>query len=112
MAAELSTRRHEAAQGAMLAFAVGDALGWPLEARGNRVGGTRDLAPELRLRAWVRREGGRFAPHEEHLPRGTYSDDTQLALAVARSLTFDQHWWAYFTEVELPGTPCAIRSSA
>lgn len=91
----------EAARGAMLAFAVGDSLGWPLEIRGNRVGGTRDLHPELALREWTRREGGRHAPHEEAMPAGVYSDDTQLTLAVARAQRYGS-WWEYFTEVELP----------
>lgn len=94
-------RHREAASGAMLAFAVGDALGWPQETRGNRVGGTRDLRPELVLREWIRREGGGYAPHQEVMPVGVYSDDTQLTLAVARSLRHDR-WWEYLTEVELP----------
>ncbi|MDO8211007.1 ADP-ribosylglycohydrolase family protein [Conexibacter sp. CPCC 206217] len=99
------TRWQEAVQGAMLAFAVGDALGWPLETRGNRVGGTSELRATLDLRSWTRREGGRFAPHEEQLPVGAYSDDTQLTLAVARSLSYDDHWWDYFTDAELPWWP-------
>jgi ADP-ribosylglycohydrolase/catechol 2,3-dioxygenase-like lactoylglutathione lyase family enzyme len=94
-------RQLEAARGAMLALAVGDALGWPLEGRSNRVGGTRDLLPELALRPWVRREGGGYAPHEEPMPAGVYSDDTQLTLAVARSLRYDR-WWEYLTQVEIP----------
>src|SRR5687767_1098665 len=96
----ITERWAEAARGAMLAFAVGDSLGWPLETRGNRVGGTRDLRPELALREWTRREGARHAPHEETMPAGVYSDDTQLTLAVARALRYEA-WWEYFTEVEL-----------
>ena len=97
----IDERLAEAARGAMLAFAVGDSLGWPMETRGNRVGGTRNLRPELTLREWTRREGGRHAPHEEAMPAGVYSDDTQLTLAVARALRYES-WWKYFTEVELP----------
>lgn len=92
------------AVGALLAFALGDALGWPVEMRGNRVGGMSGLEPELALRSWVRREGGRYAPHEEAMPRGVYSDDTQLTLAVARSLRLPD-WWKHLTEVELPWWP-------
>lgn len=94
-------RQQEGAIGATLAFAVGDALGWPLEIRGNRVGGMKDLKPELTLRPWIRREGGRHAPHEEQMPAGVYSDDTQLMVAVARSL-HRREWWEHLTRVELP----------
>jgi ADP-ribosylglycohydrolase/catechol 2,3-dioxygenase-like lactoylglutathione lyase family enzyme len=101
MAAVMDKTLQEAATGAIVAYAVGDALGWPVEPRGNRVGGTRDLTPELEFKQWRRREGGRYAPHEEEMPAGTYSDDTQLTLAVARSLMHDD-WWLHFTRVELP----------
>jgi ADP-ribosylglycohydrolase/catechol 2,3-dioxygenase-like lactoylglutathione lyase family enzyme len=94
-------RSRDAAVGAALAFAIGDALGWPVEPRGNRVGGTKDLRPELALTSWARREGGRHAPHEESMPAGMYSDDTQLMLAVARSLRHED-WWQHLTRVELP----------
>ena len=90
------------AQGAMLAAASGDALGWPVEPRGNRVGGTRDIEPRLAFMDWTRREGGRYAPHERHIPAGTYSDDTQLMLAVGRSLGLGEEWWHHFTSIELP----------
>ena len=90
------------AEGSLLAAAVGDALGWPVEPRGGRVGGTRDLEPSLEFTAWDRREGGRFAPFVRHVPAGTYSDDTQLTLAVARSVLGGERWWAHLTEVELP----------
>jgi ADP-ribosylglycohydrolase len=65
------------------------------------VGGTRDLEPELELHGWERREGGRHAPRVELMPQGVYSDDTQLALAVARSLQRPE-WWQHLTRVELP----------
>ncbi len=86
----------------MLGLAVGDALGWPMEDRGGRVGGTAKLQPAFEFMPWRRREGGRFAPHVEEVAAGTYSDDTQLALAVARSRSLGEDWWSYFIQVELP----------
>jgi ADP-ribosylglycohydrolase/catechol 2,3-dioxygenase-like lactoylglutathione lyase family enzyme len=101
MASVIDRTLQEAATGAIVAYAVGDALGWPVEPRGNRVGGTRELEPDLAFKAWERREGGRFAPHTEEMPAGIYSDDTQLTLAVARSLKHTD-WWEHFTRIELP----------
>jgi len=88
-----------------LAAAVGDALGWPMEDRGNRVGGTANVRPAPRLVAWRRREGGRFAPHEEEVAAGTYSDDTQLLLAVGRARLRGQDWHRHLIEAELPLWP-------
>ncbi|HYC80188.1 MAG TPA: ADP-ribosylglycohydrolase family protein [Solirubrobacterales bacterium] len=90
------------AQAAMLWAACGDALGWPMEPRGQRVGGTTDLEPNLSFLEWTRREGGRFSPFQRRVPAGAYSDDTQLALCVARSLTRGDDWWQHLTAVELP----------
>ncbi len=92
----------ERAEGAFLAAAVGDALGWPVEDRGGRVGGRRDLEPSFELIAWRRREGGRFRPHEEEIQSGSYSDDTQLTLAVARARLAGEDWWSHLTRIELP----------
>lgn len=90
------------AQAAMLSAACGDALGWPIEPRGQRVGGVRDLQPRLSFIEWTRREGGGYAPYQRHVPAGTYSDDTQLMLAVARSLGRGEAWWEHLTQFELP----------
>jgi ADP-ribosylglycohydrolase/catechol 2,3-dioxygenase-like lactoylglutathione lyase family enzyme len=95
---ELRSRAHAA----FLGLAAGDALGWPVEDRGGRVGGTAKLQPAFEFMDWRRREGGRFAAHEQVVRAGEYSDDTQLALAVARGRTIGEDWWAYFTGVELP----------
>lgn len=82
--------------------AWGDALGFPFELRDRR--GTGGGADKLQNgpAAWRRRIGGRFGPTLE-LPAGTYSDDTQLRLAVSRCIRahgrFDVE---AFSKVELP----------
>jgi ADP-ribosylglycohydrolase/catechol 2,3-dioxygenase-like lactoylglutathione lyase family enzyme len=86
----------------MTALAAGDALGWPIEDRGGRVGGTASLRPHWRFEEWSRREGARFNPHVQPMLPGAISDDTQLALAVARSLLRGPAWWRHLTQVELP----------
>ena len=107
------------ARAAMLFAACGDALGWPIEPRGRRVGGTAGIKPRLEFLDWRRREGGGYAPFERRVPPGTYSDDTQLMLCVARSLTHGDGWWEHLTKVELPLWPLydlggggAVRSAA
>jgi ADP-ribosylglycohydrolase/catechol 2,3-dioxygenase-like lactoylglutathione lyase family enzyme len=97
MSAELSRAR-----GAMLAAAYGDALGWPVEERGNRVGGISRVPTTLHLVDWVRREGGAWASHEQPVRAGEYSDDTQLLLATARSLTRGRSWLDHLRRLELP----------
>ena len=89
-------------QGAFLGAAVGDALGWQGEDRGGRVGGWRGLEPAFELTSWTRSEGGKFKPHQELIDQGSYSDDTQLLLAVARARLAGGEWWRHLTEFELP----------
>jgi ADP-ribosylglycohydrolase/catechol 2,3-dioxygenase-like lactoylglutathione lyase family enzyme len=96
------SRPTERAQAAMLSAACGDALGWPVEPRGQRVGGTASLQPQLSFIEWIRREGGGYAPFQRRVPPGAYSDDTQLMLAVARSLCRGEKWWDHLTRFELP----------
>lgn len=51
---------------------------------------------------WKRRIGGRFGPMVE-LPAGAYSDDTQLRLAVSRSIRADGRFdLEAFSKIELP----------
>lgn len=69
--------------------AAGDAIGWITEltdARGvkRRVGHDIVKSPT----AWVRKIGG-FRGVDVNFPAGAYSDDTQLRLAVSRSITAD-----------------------
>jgi ADP-ribosylglycohydrolase/catechol 2,3-dioxygenase-like lactoylglutathione lyase family enzyme len=89
-------------EAAMIAAAVGDALGWPQEARAGRVGGRRGVEPQLDFVEWRRRQGGRYAGHEEVIGPGHYSDDTQLIAAVGRSLLAGDQWWERWTRLELP----------
>ncbi|MCP3997598.1 MAG: hypothetical protein GY722_21430 [bacterium] len=91
------------AEGALLALAAGDALGWPQELGHKVLGGAKDHTVTAAFRSWVRRGGGRFYPHEEPIQAGEYSDDTQLALAVARCRMFSgTSWWFALTRTELP----------
>ncbi|WP_191969535.1 ADP-ribosylglycohydrolase family protein [Neorhizobium galegae] len=87
-------------RGVILGAALGDALGWPHENRARNASGAPRGA--LVFQSWVKRSGGRFQPHEEMIPAGTYSDDTQLVIAVARSRLQQRRWWDYFSRVELP----------
>ncbi|MCY4376071.1 MAG: ADP-ribosylglycohydrolase family protein [Spirochaetaceae bacterium] len=91
------------AEGAFLALAAGDALGWPQETARTVRSGAGDGSPALEFRKWTRRGGGRFRPYDEIIGAGEYSDDTQLTLAVARSRTnHGADWWKAFMRVELP----------
>ncbi len=86
----------------ILGAAVGDALGWPFERR-DRTSGTPDSsAPTGRFFAWDRR-ATRYQPFAEHIEAGAYSDDTQMTLAVARSITEAGDRWAdWLQSVEWP----------
>jgi len=91
------------AEGSFLAFAAGDALGWPQEFASR--GRARASAPAtVEFRDWERRSGGRFYAHTELIRAGEYSDDTQLMLAIARCRLQGgpKNWWSRFTRNELP----------
>lgn len=91
------------AEGAFLALAAGDALGWPQEVPRNVRNNRGTELPTVEFREWKRRGGGRFQPFEEVIGPGDYSDDTQLTLAVARCRTnYGPAWWKAFTRLELP----------
>ena len=91
------------AEGAFLALAAGDALGWPQEMRWNIRGTSLETGPRIEFREWTRRSGGRYQPYEEVIRPGEYSDDTQLTLAVARSRTsHGTEWFKAFARTELP----------
>lgn len=91
------------AEGAFLAHAAGDALGWPQEIRSNYRGHAALSHVQVEFRKWTRRGGGRFQPYEEEVSSGSYSDDTQLTLAVARCrIDYGNQWWKALTKIELP----------
>lgn len=90
------------AEAAFLGAAIGDALGWPHELRARRAGKPK-VTGGLRYEDWIKRGGGRFQAFEEHIPAGSYSDDTQLILAVARALRRSRRaWWEILAYEELP----------
>ena len=84
-------------RGAMIATAIGDALGWPNEIRSknksqNALGGDNFVS-------WIRRNN-KPCYHDEKILPGEYSDDTQLTLSVARSIIVG-NWEKFFSEKEL-----------
>lgn len=83
--------------GAMVGAVVGDAIGFPFERKGNQWEETKHL-----LYSWKRRSGGQYWPYIETHNKGTYSDDTQLILCVARSLRYGKNWREYLGKIELP----------
>jgi ADP-ribosylglycohydrolase len=82
---------HERIAGALLGGAIADALGWPTEFAKK----PEDLRlvgltyPVTDFHAWHKRSGGRFFARIDNVQPGDYSDDTQLALALARSIQRD-----------------------
>ena len=91
------------AEGAFLALAAGDALGWPQEMPRYVRGAPTSGQAHVEFKKWTRRGGGRFRPYEETIGSGHYSDDTQLTLAIARSrVNHASSWWKAFTRIELP----------
>lgn len=85
--------------------AIGDALGWMTEfvksssALERKYGTTRID----KFYDWEKQTGGRFNGYPDFIKRGSYSDDTQLAISVARSIQPDGKLDnEYFSEIELP----------
>jgi ADP-ribosylglycohydrolase len=97
-------RREEAVVSSACWAAWADAIGFVTELAASREelvrrAGVETVAEPI---AWKRRIGGRFGPTIE-LPPGTYSDDTQLRLAVSRCLRSSGRFDAEtFSKIELP----------
>lgn len=90
--------------GAMVLSAIGDALGWPTEfAKPDTPQAAYALKRVNGFSSWKKRVGGRWWGYVDEIEPGAYSDDTQLALAVARCIPadgdFDPTQFAY---AELP----------
>ncbi len=88
----------EKCKGAMLASAIGDALGWPNEVRAKNTARNSDI--KNTFIEWNRR-CGRPNWHSERILPGEYSDDTQMILCVARSIIAED-WETIFCKNELP----------
>src|SRR2546425_2980488 len=91
-------------QAAFLFSAIGDALGWPTEFLKN--GSNPKPSFNLPIRdfvSWEKRVGGLWWGYKDKIQAGEYSDDTQLCLALARSISdsgrLQPEQFAYF---ELP----------
>ena len=89
----------EKCTGAMLASAIGDALGWPNEPGASNT--KKNTKVYNRFIEWTRRSGGRYWPHYEKILPGEYSDDTQMILAVARSIIAG-NWESTLAFKEIP----------
>jgi len=92
-------------KGAIKLSAIGDALGWITEF----VNSEDSLYEKYGVNrienfySWEKNVGGRFNGYIDKIKAGSYSDDTQLQLCVARSIngdgTVDNN---YFSKIELP----------
>ena len=89
---------YEKSKGALLATAIGDALGWPNEL--NSGSKSREETNGKCFHEWSRRNRVPFWHSETILP-GEYSDDTQLTLAVGRSL-LNSNWIEQLAFREFP----------
>ncbi|MCY4234606.1 MAG: ADP-ribosylglycohydrolase family protein [Bacteroidetes bacterium] len=91
------------AQGAIIAAAYGDALGWPNERLHRNHSESFHTNRRLsELKKWTRHSGGRYYPHDQIIEAGTYSDDTQLILSNSRALLHGVQWLEWFCHIELP----------
>lgn len=91
----------EKCTGALIASAIGDALGWPYEFR-SRNSATTSENPGDFFSDWARNSGGRYWNHKETILAGEYSDDTQMILAVSRSIISGSDWKDRLAFIELP----------
>ena len=97
MKTELPTRMDKC-KGAMVATAIGDAMGWPNELRAKNV--KKNPIATDNFIEWSRR-CSKPCWHTEKILPGEYSDDTQLTLSVARSI-ISGNWEDQFAKKELP----------
>ncbi|WP_196892152.1 ADP-ribosylglycohydrolase family protein [Aureivirga marina] len=92
-------------KGSIKLAAIGDALGWITEFENNK----QSLKEKYNVEEiktfynWEKKVGGKFNGYVDEIKEGSYSDDTQLVLSVARSIKnggdVDNE---YFSKFELP----------
>jgi len=85
--------------------AIGDALGWITEFEKPGKSLEKKYGTNIidRFYDWEKPVGGRFYGYIDKIKRGSYSDDTQLTLAIARSIKSDGEVDnEYFSKIELP----------
>ena len=91
-------------KGSIKLSAIGDALGWMTEFEKSQQSLIDKFGcPRIdKFYSWKKTVGGRFYGFVDTIKAGSYSDDTQLLLAVARSIRNDgsvDH--SYFAKIEL-----------
>ena len=92
-------------KGSIKLAAIGDALGWITEFEKSSYNLQSKYGSDYitSFYDWKKNVGGRFNGYVDKIKAGSYSDDTQLLLSVARSIredgTVDQE---YFSKTELP----------
>jgi ADP-ribosylglycohydrolase len=92
--------------GSIKLAAIGDALGWITEFENSqkRLQEKYNTDKIDRFYDWEKKVGGRFYGYIDRIRAGSYSDDTQLLLAVARSIKKDGGVDnEYFSKKELAG---------
>ena len=92
-------------KGSIKLSAIGDALGWITEFEKSKENLTTKYNKDYvdSFHNWSKNVGGRFHGYVDNINAGSYSDDTQLLLSVARSINeegFINH--EYFSKIELP----------
>lgn len=91
-------------KGSIKLSAIGDALGWITEFEKNQHSLKEKFGIERieNFYTWKKKVGGRFYGFIDTIKAGSYSDDTQLLLAVARSIKKDGNLdHNYFAKTEL-----------
>lgn len=92
-------------KGSIKLSAIGDALGWITEFEKSKESLISKYNKDYvdSFYNWSKNVGGRFHGYVDNIKAGSYSDDTQLLLSVARSINeegFINH--EYFSKIELP----------
>lgn len=92
-------------KGSLKLAAIGDALGWMTEFEKSNDSLKKKFGTDYinSFHNWEKNVGGRFYGYVDKLNSGSYSDDTQLLLSVARSIKKDGFVdQQYFAKKELP----------